>query len=657
MTANTSTQRVFAFERDAMLAGTPGARSVYASFNPPDGGGFFVPLAGCAADGSLPAAGTPCPIFSYSDNGWGGNNQDRVNIYNMTVNWTPNTPTASIAAANNVSTAAFDGSYNNNWDDVSQPGTTQKLDGIGGVCMYRAQWKTWGDHNSVVLNWAVRISNSQRSIKWCELRQDPTTGTWSMYQEGIYTPDSDTRWMGSMIMDDNGSIGLSYMKTNSSTTLYPGLYYTGRRSCDPLGTMPITEQLVVGGTGSQTGTNRNGDYAHGCLDPDGVTIWSTSEYMGGSTGSGAARTRIFSYQIEPCIAAAVNIELVGTANPICANEAITLVATPAYGGASPQYEWFINGNPLNLNQDNAVIVTPQNGDIITCTMISNEPGLEGVMVTSNEVVLEIATSLQPQVSILSTQEIICMGEEAIFIADGSNTGSNPTYQWFIDGAPVGSNSDTLSYTFNSTQNVTCTLTSSLSCASPATGSSETFIATPQETLNPEVTITASTDTISPGGSITFTATTVNAGNSPAFQWYINGLLLSGATASTYTSNTIGNGQTITCRIVGQVPCSSVTTVTSNGITIVVEQPSAVLEWNNDAEMLIYPNPSMGAVTFKSRHAGTFYIVNEVGQLVREIRLNNTNNFEVQLTDLAAGAYIVAGQNDFGIVKEKLIIAK
>jgi hypothetical protein len=657
MTANTNTQRVFAFERDAMLAGTPGARSVFTSYNPPDGGGFFVPVTGCAADGVLPPAGTPCPIFSYSDNGWGGGNQDRVNIYNMTVNWATNTPTASIASANNVNTAAFDASYNSNWDDVSQPGTTQKLDGIGGIIMYRGQWKTWEGYNSVVLNWAVKISNSQRSIKWCELRQDQNTGTWSMYQEGIYTPDSDTRWMGSIIMDDNGSIGLSYMKANITTSVFPGLYFTGRRACDPLGELPITEVIVVEGAGSQTGTNRNGDYAHGCLDPDGVTIWSTSEYMGGQTGSSAARTRIFSYQIEPCIAAAVSIELVGTANPICANEAITLEATPAYGGASPQYEWFINGNALNLNDDNAVIVTPQNGDVITCTMISNEPGLEGVMVTSNEVVLEIATSLQPQVSILSTQEIICMGAEAVFVANGSNTGSNPTYQWFIDGAPVGTNSDTLVYTFNSTQNVTCTLTSSLSCASPAAGSSEPFTATPQETLNPEVTITASTDTISPGGSITFTATAINAGNSPAFQWYINGLLLSGATSSTYTSNTIGNGQTITCRIVGQVPCSSVTTVTSNGITIVVEQPNALLEWNSAAEMLIYPNPSMGAVTFKSQHAGTYYIVNEAGQLVREISLNNSNNFELMITELASGVYVVAGQNDFGIVKEKLIIAR
>jgi hypothetical protein len=271
--------------------------------------------------------------------------------------------------------------------------------------------------------------------------------------------------------------------------------------------------------------------------------------------------------------------------------------------------------------------------------------------------LEIVSAIAPAVSITSAQEVICMGAEAVFVANGSNTGSNPIYQWFIDGAPVGDNSDTLSYTFNSIQNVTCTLTSSLSCASPVSGSSEVFIVAPQESLNPEITITASTDTISPGESITFTATAVNAGSAPAFQWYINGLVLSGATASTYTSNTIGNGQTITCRIVGQVPCSSVTTVTSNGITVVVEQPSAVLEWSNDAEMLIYPNPSMGAVTFKSLHAGTFYIVNEAGQLVREIRLNNANNYEVQLTDLAAGAYIVAGQNDFGIVKERLVIVR
>jgi hypothetical protein len=338
MTSNQSTQKVFAFERSAMLTGTPGARSVYVTYSPPKSG-FFVPLTGDAADGTLPPAGTPCPIFSYSDNGWGSGFFDRVNIYNMAVNWVPATPTASITLAANVSTAAFDASYNSSWNDCPQPGTTQKLDGIGGCLMYRAQWKSWSGYNSIVLNWAVKISSTQRSIKWCELRQSQSTGTWSMYQEGIYAPDADTRWMGSIAMDNNGSIGLAYMKSNSSST-YPGIYYTGRRTCDPLGTLPVTEMLGVAGTGSQTGMNRDGDYAQTTLDPDGVTFWYTGEYMGGSTGSSAARTRIISYQINPCgLVAGVSIAVSAGSNPTCVGSSVTFTATPTNGGSAPAYQW------------------------------------------------------------------------------------------------------------------------------------------------------------------------------------------------------------------------------------------------------------------------------------------------------------------------------
>jgi hypothetical protein len=657
MTANTSSQRVFAFERDAMIAGTPGARSVYASFNPPDGGGFFVPLTGCASDGTLPPAGTPCPIFSYSDNGWGGGNQDRVNIYKMTVNWTPATPTASITTANNVTAASFDASYNSSWNDVSQPGTTQKLDGIGGVCMYRAQWKTWEGYNSVVLNWAVKISTSQRSIKWCELRQNQSTGTWSMYQEGIYTPDSDTRWMGSIIMDDNGSIGLSYMKTNATNNLYPGLYYTGRRSCDPLGTLPITEQLVVAGAGSQTGTNRNGDYAHGCLDTDGTTIWCTSEYMGGATGGSSARTRIFSYQIEPCLAADVSIAIDGNTTSICEGQSITISATPENGGDTPTYSWQINSVETGDNSGTIVIDNPQNGDVVTCTMTSSDPDLQGVTVTSNNIELQVVSAIIPSVSIAPLQTVICEGATVQIAALADNAGSAPTYQWTVDGVEVGDGNDTLTYSFTSSQSVICNVTSSLSCASPSQVNSVAFVVTPQPSVTPTVVITASQNPIVVGTPVTFTANATDAGTSPTFQWYINGIALSGATSSTYTSSTIGNNQTITCRITGQIPCSSVQTVTSNGITMIVGQPTNVNEWTADSEMLIYPNPSFSEVTFRSKHEGVFYIVNEAGQLVKEIRLNSINQNQATINDLASGVYVVAGQNSYGIVKQKLIIAK
>ena len=48
MTSNQTTQKVFAFERDAMLAGDNSAASVYKNFSPVNDGGFFCPLSAYA---------------------------------------------------------------------------------------------------------------------------------------------------------------------------------------------------------------------------------------------------------------------------------------------------------------------------------------------------------------------------------------------------------------------------------------------------------------------------------------------------------------------------------------------------------------------------------------------------------------------------------
>lgn len=576
MTSNQSTQKVFCFERNAMLAGTPGARSIYVNYTPPKSG-FFVPLPGDAADGVLPPAGTPCPIFSYSDNGWGSTYFDRVNIYNMTVNWTPATPTASIALAANVSTAAFDASYDASWNDISQPGTTQKLDGIGGVCMYRAQWKSWSGYNTIVLNWAVKISATQRSIKWCELRQNQSTGVWSMYQEGIYTPDANSRWMGSIAMDNNGSIGLSYLKSNS-TSIYPGLYYTGRRTCDPLGTLPVTEQVAIAGTGSQTGgVNRVGDYAHTSLDPDGVTFWSTSEYMGGTTGASAARTRIFSYQITPCTTtttASVAIALTAGSEPSCAGVSRTYTATPTNGGTAPTYQWRVNGtNVAGATSATFTTTTLTNGQAVTCVMTSNLAGVTGSPATSNSLTATISATVAPSVSIAITtgSNPSCSGASKTFTATPTNGGTTPAYQWKVNGTNVGTNSATYTTTtLTAGQIVTCVLTSNSACASPTTATSNSITISFSTAVTPAVSIalTAGSNPSASGASVTFTATPTNGGTTPSYQWKVNGANV-GTNAATYTTTTLTNGQIVSCVLTSNASCASPTTATSNSVTMTI----------------------------------------------------------------------------------------
>lgn len=570
MTSNQSTQKVFCFERTAMLAGTPGARSVYVNYTPPKSG-FFVPLPGCAADGTLPPAGTPCPIVSYEDNNWGTAYVDRVNIYNMTVNWTPTTPTATITLGSQLPVAAFNSTYNASWNDVSQPGTTQKLDGIGGAMMYRAQWKSWNGYNTMLLNWAVQISTSQRSIKWVELRQNQSTGVWSVYQEGIYTPDANTRWMGSICMDNNGSIGLSYLKSNA-TNIYPGLYYTGRRTCDPLGTLPVTETLVVAGTGSQTGGNRNGDYAHQCLDTDGVTFWSTSEFMGGTTGTSAARTRIFSYQIAPCnITAGVSIAVTGGSNPTCSAANVTFTATPTNGGSAPVYQWKVNGVNVGTNSTTYSSSTFASGDIVSCVMTSNQSGVIGSPATSNAITITVNAPSAPAVSIAQTtgSNPTCAGASVTFTATPTNGGSAPSYAWTVNGTAAGSNSATFSSTTLTTGAVVaCTMTSNSACATSTTASSNSITMTVNPSVAPSVSIalTAGTNPAASGASVTFTATPTNGGTTPSYQWKVNGTNV-GTNSATYTTTTLTNGAIVTCVMTSNATCAVPASATSNGITM------------------------------------------------------------------------------------------
>jgi hypothetical protein len=479
MTSN-QTQKVFCFERAAMLTGSPTARSLYTNFSPPQGSGFFVPLAGDTGDGALAPAGTPCPIFSYSDNGWGSGYNDAVNIYKMTVNWIPSTPTGTIASAGTVPTAAFDATYSSAWNDCPQPGTSQMLDGIGGVCNFRAQFKIWNGYNTVVLNWAVKISSTQRSIKWCELRQNQSSGVWSMYQEGIYTPDASTRWLGSIAMDNNGSIALCYLKSNT-TSIYPSLCYAGRRVCDPLGTLPVAEVVAKAGTGSQTGTNRDGDYSSTWLDPDGITFWHTGEYMG---SGGNAGTQIYSFQLPACAnVAGVSIAQTAGTNPACAGASETFTATSTNGGTTPTYQWQVNGANVGTNSPTYTTTSLTNGQIVTCIMTSNMSGVIGSPATSNAITFVIG-NLTPTIAI-SGNSLICSGASATFTAVDTNGGTTPSYQWQVNGANVGTNSPT--YTSSGLTNgqvVTCILTSNLTCVSSptATSNSITVVVNPSGTL-------------------------------------------------------------------------------------------------------------------------------------------------------------------------------
>lgn len=293
MTSN-STNTAVVFERDVMLAGGASPQMVKLSLPSLGNGGFRSPLP-ADADGDLPPNGTPCYFFNLEDNAFSGVSQDQIEIYEMTTNW--GTGSASVVSSQQLSVPSFDAVFTGGFANIAQPGTSQKIDAIQGVLMYRAQHMRWVGYNTIILSHAVDLGSNASGVRWYELR-DADNGVWSVFQSGTYSPGTEDRFMSSAAMDGFGNIGLAYSIVDAGNTIYPGISYTGRLKTDPLGTMTFAEEVAVVGLASQTAADRYGDYAQMSLDPDGRTFWYTGEYL----GSGASRrTRIFSFDLQGTI--------------------------------------------------------------------------------------------------------------------------------------------------------------------------------------------------------------------------------------------------------------------------------------------------------------------------------------------------------------------
>ena len=182
---------------------------------------------------------------------------------------------------------------------IPQPGTTAKVDAISDRLMYRLQYRNFGSYQTLVSNHTVDATGTDiAGVYWFELRNNGAG--WAMNQQGVYSPDSNNRWMGSAALDHVGNLALGY--SVSSSTVYPSVRYAGRLVGDPAGQLSQGEASLVVGSGSQTDTSysRWGDYSMLGVDPsDDCTFWYTQEYVA-VTGVTSWTTRIGSFKFPSC---------------------------------------------------------------------------------------------------------------------------------------------------------------------------------------------------------------------------------------------------------------------------------------------------------------------------------------------------------------------
>lgn len=298
---------VAVFERSAMLQGLP-ARMIYI-----DTGAVTLNYGGMLPsdlDGQAPAVGTPNYFMEWDDSTWLGDAADTLRVWEFHTDWaTPANSTFGLNANFDpnllIATSNVDPTACASRNCIPQPGTAQGLDGIADRLMYRLQYRDFGSYQTLVGNHTVDAdSTNHAGIHWFELR-DTGTG-FGLQQDGVYAPDADHRWMGSVAMDTVGNIALGF--SVSSGTTYPSIRYTGRLAADVPGTMTQGEATLIAGTGSQThSAARWGDYSMLAVDAsDDCTYWYTQEYYA-TTSSAGWQTRIGSFKFPSCTTAPTSV--------------------------------------------------------------------------------------------------------------------------------------------------------------------------------------------------------------------------------------------------------------------------------------------------------------------------------------------------------------
>jgi uncharacterized repeat protein (TIGR01451 family) len=306
--------RVYALNKAQMYAGNPTVQIV--SFDAPASDFTLLPGNARLQTGT-PPPGTP----NYFVSTWQFLNA--LSVYKFHVDW------------NSISTSTFTGPDQplaaTSWPNANVPNAPSlggnALDVLQIRAMMQNQYTNIGGIESLWTAHTVRRANTTgfAAPRWYQVNVTGGSVAANLPQAATWDPDGANvmyRFMPSVAVDRAGDMALGYSTSNSTSK--PAIQYAGRLAADPVNTFSQTEQLLVQGAGTQTGScggtcTRWGDYSAMTLDPDGCTFWYTNEYY--AVDGLNHQTRIGSFAFPSC-------------TPVGASGTLSGTVTAAVGGAA-----------------------------------------------------------------------------------------------------------------------------------------------------------------------------------------------------------------------------------------------------------------------------------------------------------------------------------
>ena len=273
----------------------------------------------------------------------------------------------------------------------------------------------------------------------------------------------------------------------------------------------------------------------------------------------------FNLVVNPSVTPSITIETANTT--ICNGQEVNFsILSEENAGTTPSYEWFVNTTSEGI-EETLSVTNLVDGDQVTVVLTSDHACASPTSATSNAATITVVANLIASLDISANQTDICEGETIDFsVLNQANEGSNPTYEWFVNGTGQSTGELYSSSQWTNSDRVSCIMTSSDACVSSPLVESNEIAVSVNENLTPDIAITSSAQEICSGELVNFSISNQShEGNTPEYNWLVNSVPT--LTGETFSSSVLEDNDVVSVTLTSSETCLSSNDVESAGITI------------------------------------------------------------------------------------------
>ncbi len=201
-------------------------------------------------------------------------------------------------------------------------------------------------------------------------------------------------------------------------------------------------------------------YAYNPADSNVVTVTYISNHVCAIPDTVAATFRM---RVFPNGTPAVHI-VSSPSDTVCLGTPVTLTSGTTFAGNGPTYSWI--KNTVIVGAASSYSYTPADSDNIYCIVISDYLCRLATFAFSDAIYMTVENPIVPSVTITGHPGVyLGTGRPDTLIATVTNGGTNPSFQWYYNGAPVAGTTSSVwtRSSFTEGDSVSCKVTRTDAC--------------------------------------------------------------------------------------------------------------------------------------------------------------------------------------------------